>query len=355
KDSNCKIVIDNQEIKKFSEIRDDYSRENLSSIVCADDLVYIIYTSGSTGTPKGIMMHHKSMSNLVSFHTNVINENFGKVLQFTSISFDVSFQEIFTTLTRGTTIYPISESSKSNPIEIVDFINVNYIDTIFLPTSYFKVLIETKEFNHLIRQNNFLKNIIVAGEQLTLSNDAIKIIKESKIKLHNHYGPAETHVVTTIVLEENYLNNNPSIGKPIDNTQIYILDEGLQPVSIGVTGKLYISGAGVSRGYLNKPELTAEKFISNPFIKGTRMYDTGDLAKWLPDGNIEFLGRNDHQVKIRGYRIELGEIETAISGYSEEIQQIVVEAKEINQDKALVAYYVSKIEIDKSDIRTYLQ
>ncbi|SMO94888.1 AMP-binding enzyme C-terminal domain-containing protein, partial [Flavobacterium resistens] len=132
-------------------------------------------------------------------------------------------------------------------------------------------------------------------------------------------------------------------------------DEGLQPVSIGIRGKLYISGDGVARGYLNKPELTAEKFISNPFIKGTRMYDTGDLAKWLPDGNIEFLGRNDHQVKIRGYRIELGEIETAISGYSEEIQQVVVEAKEINQDKTLVAYYVSKTEIDKSEIRTYLQ
>lgn len=354
-DSNIKITIDNQEIERFSDIKENYSQDNLTPRVNGDNLVYIIYTSGSTGTPKGILMQHKSMFNLVAFHNNQIEEGVEKVLQFTSISFDVSFQEMFTTLTRGAAIYPISESDKSDPGELVAFIEKNIIDTIFLPTSYFKILVETKDFNDLLRRCNLIKNIIVAGEQLVLSNEAIKIIQESKIKLHNHYGPAETHVVTAVTLEGNYLKNNPSIGRPISNTQIYILNDSLQPVPTGVSGKLYISGTGVARGYLNKPELTNEKFVPNPFIAGTIMYDTGDLGRWMPDGSIEFLGRKDHQVKIRGYRIELGEIESTVLQYSQELKQVLVEAREVNGEKSLVAYLVSQDSTDKSDLHSFLK
>ncbi|WP_281925842.1 condensation domain-containing protein, partial [Flavobacterium collinsii] len=145
------------------------------------------------------------------------------------------------------------------------------------------------------------------------------------------------------------------IGRPISNTQIYILDDNLEPVVIGGSGKLYVSGSGVARGYLNKPELTLEKFVPNPFIEGKRMYDTGDLACWLPDGNIEFLGRKDHQVKIRGYRIELGEIENTILQYSEDLKQVVVEVKENNQEKVLVAYFVSAANLEKAQLRSFLQ
>nr|WP_315221843.1 non-ribosomal peptide synthetase [uncultured Flavobacterium sp.] len=355
KDSNCKVVIDQEELERFDVVKEKYSHKKGDQIIKNDDLVYVIYTSGSTGTPKGIMMEHVSMFNLIVFHNKQFqNSDVCKVLQFTSISFDVSFQEIFTTLTRGAALYPVKEIVKTDSNELSAFIKMNNIDTVFLPTSYFKILIDVKAFYDLLK-SNLIKNIIVAGEQLILSNEAIDKIRESDTKLHNHYGPAETHVVSTITIKDNYLTYNPPIGCPISNTQIYILDENLQSVAIGVTGKIYISGTGVSRGYLNKPELTKEKFIANPFKAGERMYDTGDLGCWLSDGNIEFLGRKDHQVKIRGYRIELGEIENVILQYSEDLNQVIVETKEVNGEKVLVAYLVSSTDMDKSELRSFLQ
>ncbi|GIQ61384.1 hypothetical protein Flavo103_45190 [Flavobacterium collinsii] len=355
KDSNCKVVIDEAELERFNKVKEKYSQEKNKVLIKEENLVYVIYTSGSTGIPKGIMMEHKCMFNLIVFHNEQFHDNdVRKVLQFTSISFDVSFQEIFTTLSRGATLYPITEIVKTDSDALSAFIKKNTIETVFLPTSYFKILIEVKAFYTLLT-SGIIKNIIVAGEQLTLSKEAIERISKSDTKLHNHYGPAETHVVSTITIKDDYLIGNPPIGSAISNTQIYVLDEDLQPVAIGVTGKLYISGSGVSRGYLNNPELTKEKFIVNPFIKGERMYDTGDLGCWLPDGNIEFLGRKDHQVKIRGYRIELGEIENVILQYSENLNQVVVEAREVNGEKALVAYLVATTEIDKSELRSFLQ
>ncbi|MDI5888436.1 non-ribosomal peptide synthetase [Flavobacterium yafengii] len=356
KNSNYRLVVNEEEYHKFINHRKIYPTLNIDKINDSRNLAYVIYTSGSTGLAKGIMMEHQSLKNLIVFH----NDQFSvgevrNVLQFTSISFDVSFQEIFSTLTIGATLFPISETQKKDIDEIGNFIKNNKIETVFLPTAYFKMLIENRSFLDII--NKCLKNIIVAGEQLILNQDVIDIIKFSEFKLHNHYGPAETHVVSTCVLkkESNIISKIPHIGSPISNTQIYILDELLEPLPIGVLGKLYISGTGVARGYLNNPELTAEKFIANPFIEGSRMYDTGDLGRWLPDGNIEFMGRKDYQVKIRGFRIELGEIENAISQYSEELKQVIVEFKEVNKEKALVAFFTSRVKIDKSELRHFLE
>jgi len=356
KDSNYKLVVNEEEYHKFINHDTIYSTLNIDKINDNSNLAYVIYTSGSTGLPKGIMMEHQSIKNLIVFHNDQFSVGeIRNVLQFTSISFDVSFQEIFTTLTIGATLFPISETEKKDIDKLEYFIKSNKIETVFLPTAYFKMLIENRLFLDIIIK--CLKNIIVAGEQLVLNQDIIDIIKKSDFKLHNHYGPAETHVVSTCVLksETKIISMIPHIGKPISNTQIYILDESLQPLPIGAAGKVYVSGAGVARGYLNRPELTAEKFISNPFLEGYRMYDTGDLGRWLTDGNIEYMGRKDHQVKIRGFRIELGEIESVISQFSEDLQQVVVEAKETNGEKSLVAYFTSNEGIDKSELRSFLQ
>jgi natural product biosynthesis luciferase-like monooxygenase protein/amino acid adenylation domain-containing protein len=353
-DSNCKLILDKQFFIDFEKIRKNLDEKNLDVKIKSDSLIYVIYTSGSTGTPKGIMMKHQNMFNLISFHIEQFStEEVKRVLQFTSISFDVSFQEIFTTLLRGATLYPVTEIVKKNAEQLSAFIENEKIDTVFLPTSYFKALIALKEFYQLI-DLNLIKNIIVAGEQLTLSTENIERLRKSETRLFNHYGPAETHVVTTIELKNKDLRYNPSIGNPISNTQIYILDANLQLVPAGVPGKLYISGAGVSKGYLNKEELTREKFISNPFIFGNIMYDTGDLGTWLHNGNIEFLGRNDNQVKIRGFRVELGEIENVILKYSESIKQVLLQTKEGDNGKLLVAYIVSE-SFDKTELRNFLE
>ena len=351
-DSNVKVVIDEEELEYFYNYKEKYLRNNLKNISSPENLVYVIYTSGTTGNPKGVMMQNDNIINLLLFHINSIKGN-SKTIQLANNSFDVSFQEIFTTLLSGATLYPISDEIKKDILKLTEYI-INYnINTIFLPTAYFKVLIENNLFLQSLSIN--MKNIIVAGEQLILNKEIIKSINQHSFEIHNHYGPAETHVVTTYVINKNCLNNLiPPIGRPITNTHIYILDADLNPLPIGVAGKIYISGAAVSRGYLNKPELTAEKFIDNPFMVGTRMYDTGDLGRWLPDGNIDFFGRKDHQEKIRGFRIELGEIEATLLQYSEDLKQVVVEAREVNGEKTLVAYYVSHKEIDKSQLRDFL-
>jgi acyl-coenzyme A synthetase/AMP-(fatty) acid ligase/acyl carrier protein len=193
-----------------------------------------------------------------------------------------------------------------------------------------------------------LKDVITAGEQLQLSGTIRNFIRSSPgCRLHNQYGPTETHVATSLTMtgDPESWPVLPPIGRPIANTQIYILDGAGEPAPVGVTGEIYIGGAGVARGYLNRPELTAERFVADPFAQepGARMYKTGDLGRWLPDGNIEFLGRNDFQVKIRGFRIELGEIEARLREHAGVREAVVVARQDDNEpgDKRLVAYYTA--------------
>jgi amino acid adenylation domain-containing protein len=355
-DSKCLVTIDEDFYENFLLHEKKYAPLPVFAALHPNHLVYVIYTSGSTGNPKGIMMKHSAMVNLVGYHIGLFPEGEVKsVLQFASVSFDVSFQEIFTTLLRGASLYPVAEDKKKDAIELVDFIGRHELDTIFLPTAYFKLLMEDEYF--LTHITSTVKHIIVAGEQLVLGTSFINLLKNSDLILHNHYGPAETHVVTTIMLGKNNvgaLKKIPSIGKPIHNSRIYILDDRQGLTAFGVPGEICISGTGLAQGYLNQRELTSEKFIPHPFIAGQVLYRTGDLGRWLSDGNIEYIGRKDDQVKIRGYRIELGEIETALAACPG-ISGVAVVAKANAQgEKDLVAYLVGQPDLQVSSLKSYL-
>ncbi|WP_166924917.1 non-ribosomal peptide synthetase [Flavobacterium poyangense] len=343
KDSGCKLVIDDRVLEQFDAVQDTYSNSNPEIINESADLAYIIYTSGTTGNPKGVMVEHSNVVNLISSQTKEFKiEANERILQASNLSFDASVEQIFLALLNGAALYVLPKKTLLDAIELERFIAENKITHFHCVPSVVSTVTPSDKFS--------LKRVVSGGdtcsEKLAASWGTI-------CDFYNEYGPTETTVTS---IEFLYRQNAPfSIGRPIGNTQVYILGNTLQVSPLGIWGKIYISGAGITRGYLNRDELTSEKFIDNPFTAGTKMYDTGDLGRWLPDGNIEFLGRDDHQVKIRGFRIELGEIESSLLQFSDAIQQGVVEPKEVNGEKVLVAYYVAEAEIDKSEIRAYLQ
>ena len=344
KDSNCKVVIDEATLERFNEIQDKYSKRNIEKNNLAHNLAYVIYTSGTTGNPKGVMVEHSSLIDYVITFLNYFQvKESDSILSQSTISFDTSIEEIFPILNVGGKLIIVEDNKDFNSV----FSLCEKHEITLLSTNPFMI-----DFLNSNPKNNLfsLKKIISGGD--ILKSDYINKIYD-KVAVYNSYGPTETTVCATYYGINKFSDTIP-IGSPISNTQIYILDEEKLPVPIGISGKIYISGKGVARGYLNKPELTSEKFIVNPFAIGERMYDTGDLGYWLPEGNIEFLGRKDHQVKVRGYRIELGEIENTIFQYSDSLKQVVVELKN-NQEKVLVAYLVSTISIDKTELRDFLQ
>lgn len=343
KDSNCKLILDHEELELFYANQERFSKSNLENITSPQDLAYVIYTSGTTGNPKGVMVEHRNTVELIQWSDKLFDsETFDVVFAATSYCFDLSVYEMFYTLSIGKKLRVLQHG-----LEIRDFIEKEdkiLINTV--PSVVREILEEGVSWNKVAILN-------MAGEPI--SYDILQRLPLETAEVYNLYGPTEDTTYSTYfkIDRKDYLSI--PIGKPITNTQTYIVDEQLKLVPVGIPGKIYLSGAGITRGYLNKPELTAEKFIENPFKPGTKMYDTGDLGAWLPDGNIEFLGRKDQQVKIRGFRIELGEIEARIIDYSESLKQVVVVAKEIKGEKVLVAYYVSVSNtIDKSELRSYL-
>ena len=292
------------------------SDENPVSSVSLDNLAYVVYTSGSTGTPKGVAMTHRPLFNLLSWQIrNSALPCAAKTLQYPSLSFDVSFQEIFSTWCAGGTLVLTTEETRRDIGRLVRCLTEMGIARLFIPPVVLQQMAEA-----LAREQEVpttLRQIMVAGEQLQITPPIVNFCAPlQECTLHNHYGPSETHLVTdfTLLGPPSSWMVLPPIGRPIANVQTYVLDTHLQPVPIGVLGELYIGGDGLSRGYLNRPELTAEKFVPHPFSDkpGARLYKSGDLARYLPDGNLECLGRIDHQVKIRGFRIEPGETEGAL-------------------------------------------
>ena len=319
------------------------SEAEAASEVRGENLAYVIYTSGSTGTPKGVAMTHDALINLLGWQ--VSNSTYGaRTLQFASLSFDVSFQEMFSTWCSGGTLVLTTEESRRDPEKLVEVLKEEAIERLFLPPVVLQQLAENLADSKLPAP---LKQIITAGEQLQITEPVARLFSRSAhCALHNHYGPSESHVVTAFVLtgSADTWPPAPPIGRPIANTQIYLLDSDMLPVPIGVPGELYIGGVALARGYLNRPELTAERFIPNPFsgTPGERLYKTGDLARRQPDGDIVFLGRLDHQVKLRGFRIELGEIEIVLRQHPAVQEAVAVIRRDLPENARLVAYVVTR-------------
>jgi amino acid adenylation domain-containing protein len=330
---------------------DDVSNEiqqqadtNPVSDTTATNLAYIIYTSGSTGQPKGVMIEHRALVNfteMIAAHYNITAAD--RVLQFASISFDASAEEIYPALTRGATLVLRTDemlASSQTFWQRCDALGLTVLD---LPTAYWQQLVsDLLSMEHLLPKS--LRLVILGGEKVMA--EAVNVWLEyvpSQVRLVNSYGPTEATVVATVYDIAEKINDSVPIGRPIGNVQAYVLDQHRQPVPIGIPGELYLGGARLARGYLNRPALTAERFIDNPFGPD-RLYRTGDLARYRTDGNIEFLGRIDNQVKIRGFRTELGEIETLLSHHPAVDQCLVSVREDESGEKRLVAYVVAKQE-----------
>ncbi len=335
---------------------EDLSKFNPSIPINPDSLSFIIYTSGSTGNPKGVMQTHRTLTNLIHWDNEAAHLEGGlKILQFSSYAFDSSLHDVLFALSNGGCACIVSEETRMDFKLLADFIRLNGIEIVSMPFSALSNFIHAMEFDWLI--GNSIKHIISTGEQLVVSRKLQIFLQENPgIRLHNFYGPSETHVVTAISYSINdKMPAHIPIGKPIFNTDIYILNASMQLVPIGVTGEIYIGGDNLATGYLKNETMTAERFIPHFNKIGQVMYKTGDLGRWLKSGNIEYLGRIDDQVKIRGFRIEIGEVENAIQ-LSEMVDQVVVMTKtDPLQGKRLVAYIVPMKGFEKEKLLNILR
>ncbi len=324
---------------------EEAQEENPVSKVQPDNLAYMIYTSGSTGRPKGVMSVHRGLTNRLHWMQQAYQLTASDcVLQKTPFSFDVSVWEFFWPLLTGACLVVARPGGHQDPAYLVSLIAEQQITTLHFVPSMLQVFLMHPE----IERCNSLKRVVCSGEALSFELQERFFSRfPTSVELHNLYGPTEASIDVTYwqCQRESHAGIVP-IGRPIANTQIYLLDQSQNPVPIGVPGELYIGGVGLARGYFNRPELTAEKFVPNPFREGERLFRTGDLARYRADGAIEFLGRIDHQVKINGFRIELGEIEVVL-GQHPAIKEVVVVAREdVPGIKRLVAYLVPALEWD---------
>ena len=313
---------------------------DLTRVSTPASLAYVIYTSGSTGRPKGVAMPHAPLVNLVQWQIETSRGDRNRALQFAPFSFDVSFQEMFATLGAGGTLHIVDEEARRDPHALLDVLRRHPVDRIFLPFVALAQLAEAAARVDALPEAP--RAIITAGEQLQVT-PAIRTLFErwAGCELHNHYGPAECHVVTAHVLSGPPASWPvlPPIGRPIANSRIYITGPSGVPVPVGIKGELCIGGAAVSRGYLGAPDLTADRFRPDPWQAGGRTYRTGDLARFRPDGVIEFHGRIDEQIKLRGFRIEPGEIEAVLEEHPA-VDRAVAAVHEDANGRRLVAYLV---------------
>jgi amino acid adenylation domain-containing protein len=343
-------------------VDDESSNENTTSnlelINTSTNLAYAIYTSGTTGKPKGIVVEHRGVVNYTCWRIESYQYSEKDVtLQPLSYCFDGFTSNFYSSLLSGGTLFLVPDPKRMDFQYMKEVIRDYQVTNTSLVPGIYNAILEISEKSDL----ESLRFVVLAGDK-----SGTQLVKRSKDKaaaalLINEYGPTEATVTAAASLELNE-ENTFIIGKPISNVSIYILDRFLKPVPVHIAGEMYISGVGVAREYLDNPGLTKEKFLKNPFIEGERMYRTGDFARWLPDGNIEFLGRHDNQVKTRGYRVELQQIENALLNHVE-ISDIVVLAKETKgedalesdgKDKSLCAFYVSKREFAPNELKEYL-
>ena len=351
-ESNANIICLDTEWEAIAQ----QSRENPANNNAAENLAYLIYTSGSTGKPKGVLVTHQNLVHSTYARINYYQEPVTSFLLLSSFAFDSSVAGIFWTLCSGGILFLPQDGLQKDISQLIELLERNPISHLLSLPSLYALLLEQAAPEQL----NSLRTVIVAGEPCKRELVARHLKMLTKTSLFNEYGPTEATVWSSVYNCQSLEAGRAQfpIGRPISNTQIYILDSDLRPVPIGVSGELYISGDGLARGYLNRPDLTGEKFIPNPFYPSDRLYKTGDLARYLLDGNIEFLGRIDQQVKIRGFRIELGEIEAVLSQHPA-IREVVILARSDESDnKRLVAYIVHNEQIinpKSSELREFLQ
>ncbi len=349
------------------------STTNVASDVQPAHLAYVIYTSGSTGQPKGVMILHQALTNYIEY----ARDRFGlladdHVLQFASISFDASAEEIYPCMISGATLFLRTDIMLNSVATFLQQCQAWSITTLNLPTAYWHELTRSLE-RDAVSLPATIRRVIIGGERALPEQLAIWRKKvDQQLRLINTYGPTETTIAVTVAelqgdLQQTKQEREVLIGRPIPQVSIYLLDTHLQPVPIGVAGELYIAGICLARGYLGRPELTAERFLPNPFSSepGDRLYKTGDLARYLPDGQIEYLGRTDTQVKIHGYRIELGEIEAVLAKHPAVSETVVIartpgkeqQGQDVSGDTQLVAYVVARQQQElptQVDLRRFL-
>ncbi len=317
------------------------------------NLAYVIYTSGSTGIPKGVLTTHTNVTRVVK-NTNYIDIEHGdRILQLSDYAFDGSVFDIYGALLNGAELVLINKDEVLEIRQLLEVIKRKGITVFFVTTALFNTLVEME-----IGCFDQVRKVLFGGEQVSVEHTRKALEYLGKGRVIHVYGPTETTVYATYYFIDSIdaaLGNIP-IGKPISNTTAYILDKHLKPVLIGITGEIYIGGPGAARGYLNNPEFTAERFVfsSNKFSPNDRLYKTGDLARWLPDGNIEFLGRIDYQIKIRGFRVELGEIESQLMKHKEIKEAVVLAPAYENGDRYLCAYITAAREFLVSELKEYL-
>ncbi|WP_078535445.1 amino acid adenylation domain-containing protein [Streptomyces pristinaespiralis] len=314
---------------------------------------YVIHTSGSTGTPKAVVMPHAGLANLLTWHARRFPGGTGvRTAQFTAIGFDFSVQEILSPLVMGKTLAVPSEEVRHSAELLAGWLETQQINELFAPNLVIEALAEAAA--EAGRTLPDLTDILQGGEALA-PTERVRAFTAAVPgrRLHNVYGPAETHAVTTHTLAADPAHWPPSapIGRPVDHDRVYVLDSALRPVPPGVTGELYLAGAGVARGYLHRPRTTAERFVADPYAPrpGARMYRTGDLGRWNTRGELEFAGRADHQVKIRGFRVEPGEVEAALTAHPR-----ITQAAVLAHGDRLVAYVVTTADRDLTGVREHL-
>jgi amino acid adenylation domain-containing protein len=306
--------------------------------VSPENLAYIIYTSGSTGTPKGVEITHRNLANLMTWHQwtyRVTPQD--RATQLAGFSFDASVWELWPYLAAGARVCIVDNETRASASKLIHWLAEKKITLSFVPTPLAEEILQQP-----LRGDLALRAMLTGGDKLNRRPGT-----DLPFNLVNHYGPTENTVVTTFTVvapTEGGDGAAPPIGKPISNVQVYVLDQRLRPVPIHVPGELYIGGESLARGYRNQPALTAEKFVRDPFSQdaGARLYKTGDLVRWLPDGNLEFLGRMDHQVKIRGYRIEPGEIEALLNRHPAVRESVIIATEAARGQKQLIAYLIAK-------------
>lgn len=364
-DISCEVIVTTQQLSESLVFKGNklivdssktiYKPDSFSSRANPNELAYVIYTSGSTGKPKGVQIMHGNLVNYVlSLGERLALKPGDKSILTSSFFFDLGYSSIFAPLVHGASVHLVDKSLYLSPEDLLTYIEEHDISYLKITPSLLKTIVNASNFHKSAFHK--VKQVVIGGEALILDDVAEVLRHFPDVLFIDEYGPTETTVgvIMQPVEDIESLRRQPSIGKPISNTKVFILDSYDMPVPQGVIGELCIAGAAVGSGYVNKPELTAEKFISLPIHHDSKIYKTGDLARWLPDGRIAFLGRTDNQVKIKGYRIEPDEIATCLR-HHEAVRDAAVIVRQEEDNKVLLAYFVADTRLDEEILRDFLK